>query len=90
MFDWTTSDPDTMWLTVTNVALGLCVLICVGVFAMGVARDMLAKARARVSQREVFLYDAHAMMMPDLGLTMADGGEPITNDEPESESGKKN
>ena len=81
MFDWFTSDPDTMWLNITNAVLGLCVLVCVAVAVVGIGRDLLAKARESARNREVFVYDSHAMLLPDLGLTMADGGEPISNNE---------
>ncbi len=82
MLDWTVSDPDTLWLNLTNIGLGVCVLICVGVAVAGIGRDIYAKMQARAAKRDVFVYESHSMMLPDLGLTMADGGEPVNDDEP--------
>lgn len=82
MLDWTVSDPDTLWLNLTNIGLGVCVLICVGVAVVGIARDIYAKMQTRAAERDVFVYDSHAMMLPDLGLTMADGGEPVVKEDP--------
>jgi hypothetical protein len=82
MFNWITRDPDTMWLTITNIVLGLCVLVAVAVAGIAIGRDVMAKIRERARNRELFVYDAHSMMLPDLGLTMADGGEPLPHTDP--------
>ncbi len=80
--DWT--DPQTLWLNLTNLGLGVVVLICIGVVGYGVVRDLLAR-RSAVPQAEVdravkpLLAGAepsHAFHSPELGWTMADGGEP--------------
>jgi len=78
------SDPSTYWLTFTNAALGIVVLICCGAVAIGVIQEIVAK-RKKVSamsklDREVSdlvnsYQDGHAFHLPELGLTMADGGE---------------
>jgi hypothetical protein len=78
------SDPSTYWLTVTNAALGVIVLICCAAVAIGVFQEIAAK-RKRVSatskiDREVSdlvasFQDGHAFHLPQLGVTMADGGE---------------
>ena len=78
------SDPSTYWLTVTNAALGVVVLICCVAVAIGVFQEIVAK-RKRVSapskiDREVndlvaSFQDGHAFRLPQLGVTMADGGE---------------
>ncbi len=81
MLNWLASDPDTLWLNLTNIGLGVCVLICVGVAVVGIGRDIYAKMQTRAAERDVFVYDSHSMMLPDLGLTMADGGEPLDKDE---------
>ena len=63
---------DTFWLNFTNIALGLVTLVCVIAVAAGVVRelsDRLAHGRK--------LSDDHAFETPELGLTMADGGERI-------------
>lgn len=79
------NDPSTYWLTVMNVALGVIVVICCAVVAYGVAQEVAARRRKRAAaaglDREVAdlvaTYDGHAFHSPELGLTMADGGEPV-------------
>ncbi len=64
--------PDTFWLNFTNLALGLVTLVCVLVVAAGVVRELQHRfARRRKSA------DDHAFVTPELGLTMADGGERV-------------
>lgn len=87
MFDWITSDPDTMWLNITNVVLGLSVIACVAVGITGFARDVIAQARERARTRQTFVYDPHSMMIPELGLTMADGGEPVSEKDQKPKKG---
>jgi len=64
--------PDTFWLDFTNIALGLVTLVCVVVVAFGVVRE-LGHRRAHGKK----LADDHAFDTPELGLTMADGGERV-------------
>jgi hypothetical protein len=85
MFSWITADPETMWLNVTNAVLGICVLVCVGIVTFAVVRDVMARLRERARERDVFVYDAHSLNVPELGLTMADGGEPISGEKPKRE-----
>jgi hypothetical protein len=82
------SDPSTYWLTLTNAALGVVVLICCAAVAIGVFQEIAAK-RKKVDitskiDREVndlvasfgpYSPDGHAFHLPELGVTMADGGE---------------
>ena len=84
MFGVNWGDPQTIWLNLTNLGLGIVVLVCVGVVAYGVARDLLAR-KATVPQAEVDrVLDrmfgekqlSHSFHTPELGWTMADGGEP--------------
>jgi hypothetical protein len=80
------SDPSTWWLTFTNAALGIVVLICCVAVAIGVVQEIAAK-RKKVSamsklDREVndlvnSYQGGHTFHLPELGMTMADGGEPI-------------
>ena len=70
MFNW--SDPNTYWLNVTDIVLGIVTLACVFIVAMAVAREGLARLAQRVPA-----HDPHTLALPELGLTMADGGEPI-------------
>ncbi len=80
------SDPSTYWLTFTNAALGVVVLVCCFAVAIGVIQEIVAK-RKKVSamsklDREVTdlvnsFQDGHAFHLPELGITMADGGEDL-------------
>lgn len=79
------SDPATYWLTVTNIALGVVTLICCAAVALGIFQELAAKRKrsSAMSQIDhevadlVASYDGHAFNVPNLGLTMADGGDPI-------------
>ncbi len=78
------NDPSTYWLGVMNIVLGLVVLICCGALGVGVFQEIVARRRKRAADagldREVSdlvaSYDGHSFNVPELGLTMADGGEP--------------
>ena len=78
------SDPSTLWLTITNIALGVVVLICCVAVAIGVFQEIAAKRRnvtamskldREVSDLVASFQDGHAFQLPGLGVTMADGGE---------------
>ena len=77
MVNW--SDPQTFWLNVMNAALGAVCLVCVALFLVSVAQEIGAWLRQR-SVRLAQLRD-HAFSVPGLGLTMADGGEPLDQDD---------
>jgi hypothetical protein len=66
---------DETWLNMTNAILGGITLTCVVVVAAGVFRTLADKLRARAHSRRVFVFE-------DLGVTMADGGEPVDNKRP--------
>ena len=74
-----------LWLNITNIALGAVVLICLVVLAVSVGRAILERRRKRAtiidradSEVHALLHsDAHALEVPGLGFTMADGGEPV-------------
>lgn len=80
---------DESWLNATNAILGLVTLVCVLVVAFGVFQTVMDKIRSRASHRSVFVYDDHAITVPELGLTMADGGERIDNPKPDPKDGRK-
>jgi hypothetical protein len=63
---------DTFWLDFTNIALGLVTLVCV----IAVVAGVLYELGHRLAHRRR-LADDHAFETPDLGVTMADGGERI-------------
>lgn len=78
--DW--SNSETLWLNLTNLGLGLIVLACLAVVTRALLSDLRerSKFRLRVSgmDREVKdLLSGHVMPTPELGLLMADGGEPV-------------
>ncbi len=82
--DW--NDPQTLWLNVTNFALGIATLAALGAFTYGLLGDLVTlRKRSKVTDK---LGDdlrqfagagtgAHLMPVQGLGLTMADGGEPV-------------
>jgi hypothetical protein len=80
------SDPSTYWLTLTNAALGVIVLLCCAAVAFGVMQELAARRKRRTAlsalDREVAdlvgaYADGHAFHVPELGVTMADGGEEL-------------
>ena len=75
MFGIDLFDPETVWLNMTNIALGLVTLLCVFALLWGV----VAELRARYAERHVpaALPDSHTFAFPHLGVTMADGGSTI-------------
>jgi hypothetical protein len=84
------NDPSTLWLTVTNIALGAVTLICIVAVGVGVVQELAARAKKRavfskldkeVSDLVASLGDGHAFDTPSLGLTMADGGEELRKKE---------
>ena len=76
----------TMWLNITNFALGLVTLVALLVVFLSVGWDLLTrkvKSPSRVDLRNIdadlkaLLQGSHSFTVPELGLTMADGGEKI-------------
>lgn len=79
-------DREVMWLMVTNLALAAVVIICGVVVVGAVIHELVVRARRRRQyMREIerdmkslpVALDDHAFHDPDLGWTMADGGERI-------------
>jgi hypothetical protein len=75
-----------MWLNITNFALGLVTLVALLVVFLSVGWDLLTrrvKAPSRVDLRNIdadlkaLLHGSHSFTVPELGLTMADGGEKV-------------
>lgn len=73
--DW--NDPQTLWLNLTNLGLGLVTLVCVGAVVYNIVSEIWVRNRATQAN------DAHAMHVPELGWTMADGGEPLEKPTPD-------
>jgi hypothetical protein len=69
---------DTMWLNVTNIALGVVVVVACLVVARVFAAELIEKLRTSFATQHS---PAHELFVSDLGLTMADGGERIDNKE---------
>lgn len=77
----------TMWLNITNFALGLVTLIALLVVFFAVGWDLLVRKVGKAPEVNLNNIDAdlkallqgesHSFSIPDLGLTMADGGEHI-------------
>jgi len=66
------SDPEMLWLNLTNATLGLVCLVCIGAVAFAIAHELIERALAH--------RETHAFHVAGLGLTMADGGEPVKPD----------
>jgi hypothetical protein len=84
------NDPSTYWLTFTNVALGVVTLVCCVAVGVGIVQEVVARRRKAAAlsglDREVAdlastYGDGHAFQIPNLGVTMADGGEEIRKKE---------
>jgi hypothetical protein len=75
------SDPETHWLVFTNLVLGLVVIVCVVIMAIGVVHEVVARVskrrriEAEIDHDMQMFNDDHAFNAPGLGITMADGGE---------------
>ena len=75
----------TMWLNITNFALGIVTLIALLVVFFAVGWDLLVRKTGRAPEVDLRHVDAdlkallqggsHTFSVPELGLTMADGGE---------------
>jgi len=82
------NDPSTYWLTFTNIALGLVVLVCCVAVSIGVFQELAARRKKRAAadafERELAAgyLGGHAFNLPNLGVTMADGGEEVRKKEP--------
>ena len=71
MFDL--SNPNTFWLNTISFVLAL-VIVASG---LGVVRVAYSNARVRFRNRIHVAGHDHSIMVPDLGITMADGGARI-------------
>lgn len=76
----------TMWLNITNFALGLVTLVALLVVFLSVGWDLLTrkvKSPSRVDLHNIdadlkaLLHGSHSFTVPEFGLTMADGGEKV-------------
>ena len=92
-YDWV------FWLNLTNIALGVVVVLAVLTVGYGVIWELVLRHRKHSGLRDLnkemqtMLQNefAHTMPVPELGLTMADGGEhlkPSPNKPPEPKKTK--
>jgi hypothetical protein len=72
MFDF--SNPETVWLNVTNLSLGLVTLVAVVGVGIVLAKELWGRLKVEVPST------GHTLVHPELGLTMADGGEPVQHE----------
>jgi hypothetical protein len=85
MFGVNWNDPQTLWLNVTNLALGVVILAAVLIVVGAVGRELAFKHRrmrptADIDAELRSILDVaspHILEVPGLGLTMADGGTPV-------------
>lgn len=80
------TDTEILWLNLTNAGLGLATLAGIAVLAWTAVREVAERAKSRVS---VHALDPHSAFIPELGLTMADGGEKIDGDEEKAKETEK-
>lgn len=69
---------EVFWLNVTNIVLGLATLICLVVVGYSVLKETRERFRNAAAAEKV---DDHAFLIDGLGVTMADGGEKVGDDE---------
>lgn len=85
MFGINWHDPQTLWLNLTNVALGVVTLLALAIVAGAVAWELVLKHRRERSLSGIDTElramlgagTPHSLHVPELGLTMADGGMPV-------------
>lgn len=68
---------DEAWLNATNALLGIVSLICILVAGAAVFHDVANRIRSRAKARTHYVFDDHSFHVPELGMTMADGGERV-------------
>jgi hypothetical protein len=68
------TETEILELNLANGALGLATLICVVMVAWATVSEVLERVRARWARGA---HDYHMFAVPELGLTMADGGEKV-------------
>jgi hypothetical protein len=78
-YDWV------FWLNLTNIALGVVVMLALLLFAYGVIWELIIRHRKHAGVRDVNAEMqqmlnkefGHSLTVPELGVTMADGGEHV-------------
>ncbi|HKN23741.1 MAG TPA: hypothetical protein VJX72_02760 [Candidatus Acidoferrum sp.] len=75
-YDWV------FWLNITNIALGVIVVLAVLLVAYGVVWELANRHKKHAdvnAEMQTMLHNefSHSLAVPELGLTMADGGEQV-------------
>lgn len=78
-YDWV------FWLNLTNIALGVIVLLALLVMAYGLVWEIASRRKKAHGLKDLdaevkeMLHNemAHGLSVPELGFTMADGGAPL-------------
>lgn len=90
-YDWV------FWLNLTNIALGVVVVLALLLVAYGVIWELMIRRKKHAGLRDM---DAemqsmlnkefgHTLRVPELGVTMADGGEHVKSTSPKPPEEKK-
>jgi hypothetical protein len=90
-YDWV------FWLNLTNIALGVIVVLAMLLVAYGVVWEVVIRHKKNSAVRDLnaemdsMLHNefAHSFPVPELGLTMADGGEHVKTDSNQPKDEKK-
>ena len=69
---------DESWLNATNALLGIVTLVCVIGLGAAIFHDVASKVRARAAERRHFVFDEHALHVPELGLPWRTAANPST------------
>ena len=77
----------TFWLQMTNLVMGAIILLAVVAVFGSVVWEVFERARKKADEsknleaelRALYISVAHTLSDPELGLTMADGGEEVKN-----------
>ncbi len=70
------SDSAAVWVNVINATLGIATLLCLAVVCYVVVKEVIARVA-----KPVHAVDPHVFEVPELGLTMTDGGEKLYDDD---------
>jgi hypothetical protein len=76
MFHVNWSDPQTLWLNITNLWLGIVTVLALGIVFVAIGQEWLARRRRAREAEGLDAEMSHMLQVPELGMTMADGGEP--------------
>ncbi len=69
----------TFWVNLTNIALGLATIICLAIVFYAAGKEIFN--RLKKTSKAKTQEDPHVLDVPELGLTMTDGGEKLYDDD---------